>query len=42
MMGGKGDEVAKEFVLLQMELIFYQNGEKGIKDVKMNSQILKA
>ena len=31
-MGEKGDEIAKESVLLQIKLMFYQNGEKGTKD----------
>jgi hypothetical protein len=32
MMGEKGDGIARESVLLQVELMFYQNGEKGTKD----------
>jgi hypothetical protein len=41
-MTGEKGEIAKDSVLLQIELMFYQNGEKGTKDVKMNSQSLKA
>jgi hypothetical protein len=32
MTGEKGDEIAKESVLLQIELRFYQNGEKRTED----------